>query len=312
MSTSVRPVPSVAAVPTPRSVLHQRRTAVLLVAVAVSLVALVVSVVGLVADDQIITGAPAWLKPLKFGISIAVYCATLAWLLTMITGHPRLVRLVAWVTGLALAGELVLIGMQVVRGTTSHFNVADAFDARVFDAMGGLVALVFFAAATAAVLVARQRGLPPVLASGVRGGLLVSLLGMASAGLMLANRSIDPGGAHTVGAADGGPGLPLTGWSTEHGDLRIPHFVGLHALQALPLLAWALQRYAHRLSVVAQVRLVRLGTLSAVGLVVLLAVEAERGLPLLRPDAFVVTAGLIGVLVVGLVAALVVSRDRRP
>ena len=304
--------PSTATVVTHRSPLPRDiRVRTLVVVAVVSALTLVVAVAGLVADPRVITGAPAWLKPAKFAVSIAIYCATLAWLLTLVQGHRRTVAVLAWVTGVALALELVLIGMQVVRGTTSHFNTDNAFDSAVFSAMGGLVALVFLAAVVAGGLLLRQRGLPRVLGSGIRGGVAVAVLGMATAILMLINTQYTEGGGHTVGAPDGGPGMPLTGWSTLHGDLRVAHFVGLHALQVLPLIAWLLHRFASRLTEDAQVGLVRLANGAAAGAVVLLAVQAERGLPLLAPDTFVAGAALAGLVVVLGVAARLVVRGVR-
>jgi hypothetical protein len=290
---------------------HPRYATVLMATAALSVVGLLVAVVGLAADPTLITGVPAWLKPAKFAVSIALYCATLAWMLSLVQGHRRLVRVVAGVTGVALLAELVLIAVQAARGTTSHFNVVAPVDEAIFSAMGALVALVFLAAMTAGVLLLLQRRLPPVLGAGIRGGLAVAVLGMSAAILMLANNDFAPGGAHTVGAADGGPGLPLTGWSTAHGDLRVAHFVGLHCLQLLPLVGWLLQRYATGLTETAQLRLVRLGTGAAAGSVVLLAWQAERGLPLLRPDVPVLTAALVGAAVVAGLAGLVVARGRR-
>src|SRR5687768_6180225 len=59
------------------------------------LLSLLVSLIGIVLDPRIITGAQAWLKPAKFGISIAIYSFTLLWLLTFVQGRPRLVGLVS-------------------------------------------------------------------------------------------------------------------------------------------------------------------------------------------------------------------------
>lgn len=136
----------------------------LLAAAVVGVGALVPAFVGLVGDGQVIAGAPAWLKPAKFALSIAIYCATLSWLLTLVRGHRRVVQTVGWLTGVALIAELALIDLQVLRGTTSHFNTSTPTDAVILAAMGALVALVFLAALATAGLLIRQRGLRPTTA----------------------------------------------------------------------------------------------------------------------------------------------------
>ena len=262
-------------------------------------VTVAVALVGLVADPRVITGAPAWLKPMKFAVSIAVYCFTVLWLLTFVRGRPRLVRAIGWVTAVGLAVEMALIVAQVVRGTTSHFNVGTAFDAAIWSAMGAIVVSVWVAGMLLAVLLVRQRLADPALAWSLRLGLVVAVVGMAVAFLMTsptpeqlaAAGGPRVAGAHSVGVADGGPGLPVTGWSTVAGDLRVAHFVGLHGLQVLPAVGYLLTVLpGRRLGGRHRVALVWTVGLAYLGLVLLLAWQALRGQSMIAPDAITLAA----------------------
>ena len=266
------------------------------------------TLIGLLVDPRAITGAPAWLKPAKFALSFAIYALTLTWLLGFVHGHPWLVRVVGSLTALGLLVEMACIGVQAARGTTSHYNMATPFDDLIWTLMSLLILVIWAMNLLAAVLLLRQRLPDPAWAWSLRLGLLLTLVGTAVAWPMTTQ------GGHSVGVPDGGPGLPLLGWSTVGGDLRAPHFVGLHALQVLPLLGWYLTSRApgwlgrsHRLL------LVFAAALAHLGVVLLLLWQALRGQPVVAPDA--ATLAAFGALAGGaalLVVATLLHARRRP
>src|SRR5262245_36602034 len=200
---------------------------------------LAVSIVGLVVDPRVITGVPAWLKPAKFAVSTAIYMLTLAWICTQLPEFPRTRRIVGWVTAVILVLEVAIIDAQAWRGTTSHFNVGTVLDTVLFAVMGSAIALQTLTSIAVAVALWRQHFDDRVLGWALRFGMVITIVGASTGGLMTrptaaqleearATGRIAIAGAHTVGAPDGGPGLPGTGWSVQHGDVRIPHFIGLH------------------------------------------------------------------------------------
>lgn len=189
-------------------------------------------------DTRTVLGLNPWVKPMKFLVSIAAYVWTLAWFTRYVSGHRRSVRLVSWGTALVFVGETACIITQAARGTTSHFNVGTPFDAAVFSAMGMLIAFNTLLVLLTLALFARPTEPPaPAYLWGIRAGLFLFFLGSLEGAAMGLNM------AHTVGAPDGGPGLPFVNWSTRSGDLRVAHFLALHALQLLPLAGYALGRY---------------------------------------------------------------------
>ena len=144
---------------------------------------LLAALVGLVVDHQVITGAPAWLKPAKFALSVTIYCFTFVYLLQFVQGHKRLVAFVANATAVALLVEMVIIVGQVIRGTTSHFNYSTPLNAALFMTMAGFITLVWVMALILGVLLL-QRMPDPVWAWSLRLSVLIALAGMGVAFLM--------------------------------------------------------------------------------------------------------------------------------
>jgi hypothetical protein len=191
-------------------------------------------------SDQQLLGINSWVKPFKFLVSISIYFFTLAWL-TGDLDQKRYVRLFSWQVLLCMVVEIAAIVGQAARGQLSHYHTATPAGAFIYGMMGFFI---LYNTVLVATLAYRYfKGTFPQLSRpylwGVRLGLLLFLLGSVE-GMYMSSQT-----GHTVGAADGGAGLPLLNWSTRYGDLRVAHFIGLHGLQILMLLgAWLGRRRA--------------------------------------------------------------------
>lgn len=276
-----------------------------LVASAVALGALAaVCLVGLAVDPRTLAGEPIWVKPLKFCVSGALYVLALAVLIRPLRGRWTR-RAIAWGVATILAGETALVALQALRGVRSHFNVATPFDAALYSAMGLGISVVWALTLVAAVAVLRtpsadalwKRATVWALALALAGGSVGVLMTSPTAAQLdaFASGTGTVAGAHAVGAPDGGPGLPVVGWSTVAGDLRVPHFWGLHGLQALPLLALWLRR--RRLSERQRGRLLTAGGVAYGGVLAVLLAQALGGEPLVAPGAATLAA-LVGLVAV--------------
>ena len=185
-------------------------------------------------DQRTLGGAPVWLKPAKFALSIGVFALTSAWFFGLVRPERRestLMRRTVWVLMVAGGFELAYIAIQGALGQASHYNLSSAFFIFMYAMMGvGAVSL------TATTLpLAWEIARRPAEGSNadyrlavVIGLILTFVLGTSLGGYMSAQTG------HSVGAEAGG--IPLFGWNRAGGDLRISHFFGIHAQQAIPLL----------------------------------------------------------------------------
>lgn len=220
----------------------RRRNPLLFAVGAAHLVLLAVMLLIAPFDGRLVTGVNPWIKPMKFAASIAIYVLTIGWLLYELPLEERARRFVNWAVAATLTTEIVLITAQAARGVRSHFNYTSPFDALVFTAMGWAIIVNTIAVAYVTVKFWKTDAkIPAPYLWGIRMGLLIFVLASLE-GFAMVGQS-----AHSVGVADGGPGLPVVNWSTKGGDLRVAHFFGMHALQALPLIGCLLSTRRARL-----------------------------------------------------------------
>jgi hypothetical protein len=285
----------------------------LLVNAALMVLFALVALGGVVFDHRTLLGAPVWLKPFKFGIAFGAYGLTLAWLLSKLRKGRRL----AWWTGtvFAVCGvlDVGVIAYAAASGTFSHFNTGT-------DPVNRLVQAVFLYAVppilvailVIAVLVLIQRTGTPAVTAALRAGLGLAVLGIIAAIALGGRSGAAPrtvpdanggqvtllGGHGSAGAADG-RGMPVTDWSTTGGDLRVPHFVGLHGIHVLLAVAF-LAAYVWRRDERIAARAVRVASVAYTGVFLVVFWQAWRGQSLVHPDA----RTLLGLGVVAVVTGL--------
>ncbi|WP_256006730.1 hypothetical protein [Pedobacter deserti] len=189
-----------------------------------------------VMDQRMLLGVNIWIKPLKFALSIGIYCLTWPFFLIHLEGErdEMLGRRFSRFTIFAMVFEMLAIASQAARGELSHFNQQGLYNMTLYGLMGIVITTqtLFSVFIGYSFFRSRPGGLSHAMLWAIRLGILIASIFALEGGLMGQRMS------HTVGAVDGGQGIPLLNWSSSAGDLRIAHFFGLHALQLLPLFVW--------------------------------------------------------------------------
>src|SRR5712675_433924 len=182
-----------------------------------------------------------WIKPIKFSMSFSTFASTISLLLLGLRIPKWQLTLVRRTIAASVALEILSLAAQAWRSAyhLSGQSLLDTSLAQMTNSMvmvnTGIVCwmLVLFCANRV-----RTDLIDRPMVSAIRYSIVIFLAGNAIGGYMLAR------GSHTVGVADGGPGLPFVNWSVIGGDLRIAHFIAIHAIQIVPLFAYILSQMA--------------------------------------------------------------------
>lgn len=234
----------------------------------------IILIVMIPGNIEEILGVNSLIKPLKFSLSLWIYSWTMAYLIYYFK-NEKIVKRLTFLIVFVMLYEQLIITVQAFRGTLSHFNTDTLFEIMLFNLMGVFITIVTGYTLYAALKFRKQEDTIPIAKkAAIYYGLVIFVIASFMGGVMGAILS------HNVGGEMGGEGLPFVNWSTKIGDIRVAHFIGIHALQLIPLVGFLISdRIKQPLKALNFVRLFSLGYFI---FVIVVFVQAMFGLPFLK------------------------------
>lgn len=231
------------------------------------IITLLLSAIGHLCDHSI-DSLSTWLKPAKFAVSIFLYAASFNIFQRYITSHKRLIK---FAISASVAGgfiELASALAQAALAWSAHSNAcvegALLITGRLAIMPLAFLDLIFFAA------LMKEKNLPPVMGSAIKWGMLLTAIGFIPGFILLAPEHVQVALSHNAFCSSG--------------NLRIAHFIGIHALQIIPLVALYVERFDSHLSIGEQLNILRISGFSYFGLIQILTWQALRNEMILAPS----------------------------
>lgn len=176
--------------------------------------------------------ANAWYKPFKFAVSLGIYSWTMAWFCSYLSSLN--VKIFNWTVVALWSFELFYIAFQARKGQLSHYNLSTPMHSVLYGLMAIAATIVTLYTAYIGFLFFTNTfpQLPIYYVWAIRLGIVIFVV-FSFQGFIMGSRM-----NHSVGALNENSNLFILGWSKTVGDLRVAHFIGMHALQLLPLLSY--------------------------------------------------------------------------
>jgi hypothetical protein len=155
------------------------------------------------------------------------------------------------------------------RGQLSHYNLSTPFYGAMFSLMAIAASLATLYTAYVGFLFFKNSfpDLPNYYVWAIRLSIIIFVI-FSFEGFAMGSRL-----SHSIGALNDNSNWFILGWSRTVGDLRVSHFIGMHALQVLPILSFFVLKNTK----------LTIGLSIMYGLLALMTlVQALKGRPLLK------------------------------